>query len=100
MSDEAPPGWAGAPVGEVINDFQPGIASGKRNIDGGVPHLRMNNIGLGGGLVLDLFRIVLAMGAIKSGCGRGNRNAAFGRQHLGFGRSAPVPGRSSLERGV
>ncbi len=58
MSDELPQGWASASVAEVIEDFQPGFASGEKNIEGGVSHLRMNNIGLDGKLVLDLVRTV------------------------------------------
>src|SRR6266481_5206469 len=58
MSDELPKGWASAPVAEVIEDFQPGFASGEKNVEGGVSHLRMNNIGLAGELVLDLVRTV------------------------------------------
>lgn len=58
MSHELPQGWATAPVSEVIEDFQPGFASGEKNVDGGVAHLRMNNIGLSGELVLDLLRTV------------------------------------------
>jgi hypothetical protein len=58
VSDELPRGWATAPVAEVIQDFQPGFASGEKNVAGGVAHLRMNNIGLVGELVLDLVRTV------------------------------------------
>ena len=58
MSDALPQGWATAPVSEVIEDFQPGFASGEKNVEGGVAHLRMNNIGLSGELVLDLLRTV------------------------------------------
>jgi type I restriction enzyme S subunit len=58
MSDELPKGWNTAPVSEVIEDFQPGFASGEKNVEGGVAHLRMNNIGIDGELVLDLIRTV------------------------------------------
>jgi len=58
MSGELPKGWATAPVAEVIEDFQPGFASGEKNVEGGVSHLRMNNIDLDGNLVLDLIRTV------------------------------------------
>jgi type I restriction enzyme S subunit len=58
MSDELPQGWAEMPVAEVIEDYQPGFASGQKNVEGGVAHLRMNNIGLVGELVLDLIRTV------------------------------------------
>jgi type I restriction enzyme S subunit len=56
--DELPKGWATARVEQVIEDFQPGFASGEKNVEGGVAHLRMNNIGLDGELVLDLLRTV------------------------------------------
>jgi type I restriction enzyme S subunit len=58
MSDVLPHRWVAAPVAEVIEDFQPGFASGEKNVVGGVAHLRMNNIGLDGKLVLDLVRTV------------------------------------------
>jgi len=58
MSDELPKGWTTASVSEVIENFQPGFASGEKNVEGGVSHLRMNNIGLDGKLVLDLVRTV------------------------------------------
>src|SRR5262245_6195945 len=58
MNNELPQGWATAPVSEVIEDFQPGFASGEKNVEDGVAHLRMNNIGLSGELVLDLVRTV------------------------------------------
>ena len=55
---ELPEGWASAFVAEVIENFQPGFASGEKHVENGVPHLRMNNIGLEGELVLDLVRTV------------------------------------------
>jgi type I restriction enzyme S subunit len=58
MSDELPQGWATAPVSAVIEDLQAGFASGEKSVAGGVAHLRMNNIGLEGELVLDLIRTV------------------------------------------
>src|SRR5262245_49845393 len=58
MRDEVPQGWATAQVGEGIEDCQSGFASGEKNVEGGVAHLRMNNIGLNGELVLDLVRTV------------------------------------------
>ena len=58
MSDQLPQGWVSTPVKRVIDDFQPGFASGEKNVEGGVAHLRMNNIGLDGKLVLDLVRTV------------------------------------------
>jgi len=29
---------------QVIEDFQPGFASGEKHVAGGVPHLRVNNM--------------------------------------------------------
>ena len=58
MSDKLPKEWATTKVADVIEHFQPGFASGEKTVDGGVPHLRMNNIGLSGELVLDLIRTV------------------------------------------
>ena len=58
MSDEVPEGWATAGVADVINDIQAGFASGKKDLEGGLAHLRMNNIGRDGELVLDLVRTV------------------------------------------
>ncbi len=58
MSEGLPKGWEIVSVAEVIEDFQPGFASGEKTVEGGVAHLRMNNIGLRGDLVLDLVRTV------------------------------------------
>jgi restriction endonuclease S subunit len=58
LTDEVPPKWSYAPLHEVIEDFQPGFASGEKNVEGGVPHLRMNNIGVSGELVMELVRTV------------------------------------------
>ena len=58
MNGDLPNGWALAPVAEVIEDCQSGFASGKKNVEGGIPQLRMNNIGLSGELILDLVRTV------------------------------------------
>ncbi len=58
MSKEMPQGWAAAAVSNVIENLQSGFASGEKNVEGGVAHLRMNNIGLNGELVLDLIRTV------------------------------------------
>ena len=40
MSEELPRGWVTAPVSAIIEDFQPGFASGEKNVEGGVAHLR------------------------------------------------------------
>ncbi|MCF7963781.1 MAG: restriction endonuclease subunit S [Pirellula sp.] len=53
-----PEGWANSIVATVIDDCQPGFASGDKNVEDGVSHLRMNNIGLLGELILDLVRTV------------------------------------------
>lgn len=48
MSDERyelPEGWSWARIGDVVVDAQPGFASGRKGIEGGIRHLRMNNIG-------------------------------------------------------
>jgi type I restriction enzyme S subunit len=58
MSDGIPQGWAKVLVDDVLNDIQSGFASGDKNVKGGLSHLRMNNIGLEGKLVLDLLRTV------------------------------------------
>jgi len=42
---ELPEGWAWATVGDLVVDAQPGFASGKKGIEGGIRHLRMYNIG-------------------------------------------------------
>ena len=55
---ELPEGWASTTVAAVIENFQPGFASGDKNVEFGVSHLRMNNIGLVGELILDLVRTV------------------------------------------
>ena len=39
-----PTGWVNATIDELMLDFQSGFASGKKNIEGGVKHLRMNNV--------------------------------------------------------
>jgi type I restriction enzyme S subunit len=58
MNNCLPKGWASTSVGEVIEDLRSGFASGEKSVEGGVAHLRMNNIGLNGELVLDLVRTV------------------------------------------
>ncbi|MCP5522974.1 MAG: restriction endonuclease subunit S [Verrucomicrobiales bacterium] len=58
MSDGLPQGWVSVPLSETIEDVQPGFASGRKDVEGGITHLRMNNIGLEGELVLDLLRTV------------------------------------------
>jgi restriction endonuclease S subunit len=58
MNTDLPKGWASTTVGRVIEDLRSGFASGEKSVEGGVAHLRMNNIGLKGELVLDLVRVV------------------------------------------
>ncbi|MEQ1902705.1 MAG: restriction endonuclease subunit S [Pirellulaceae bacterium] len=55
---ELPEGWTSTTIAAVIDDCQPGFASGDKNVEDGVSHLRMNNIGLIGELILDLVRTV------------------------------------------
>ncbi len=55
---ELPEGWANATITQVIEDCQPGFASGEKDVANGVRHLRMNNIGNAGELILDLVRTV------------------------------------------
>jgi len=58
MTHDLPEGWARAPLAQVIDDLQAGFASGEKNVKGGLPHLRMNNIALNGKLDLSLLRTV------------------------------------------
>ena len=58
MSRGLPNGWVRVPVAMVIEDLHSGFACGDKNVEGGVAHLRMNNIGLAGDLVLDLVRTI------------------------------------------
>ncbi len=43
--NELPLGWVWATVGDLVVEAQPGFASGKKGVEGGIRHLRMNNIG-------------------------------------------------------
>jgi len=56
--DQIPKGWTRASVADVVQDIHAGFASGEKKVEYGVPHLRMNNIGLSGDLVLDILRTV------------------------------------------
>jgi type I restriction enzyme S subunit len=61
MSDgpwELPDNWTWTTLSEVIIDARPGFASGKKDVIGGIPHLRMNNIGPDCRLNLDIVRTV------------------------------------------
>lgn len=55
---QLPEGWVVTELASVISNYQAGFASGKKDVDGGIPHLRMNNIGVKGELNLDLLRTV------------------------------------------
>lgn len=55
---DLPEGWTTTDLESVIQSYQSGFASGKKDVEGGIPHLRMNNIGVNCGIVLDLLRTV------------------------------------------
>ena len=42
--DQLPEGWEWRQIGDVILDAQAGFSSGQKDVPGGIPHLRMNNI--------------------------------------------------------
>jgi len=58
MTSSLPLGWTVALIDEVSYEVRSGFASGNKNAYGGVSHLRMNNIGVRGELVLDTVRAV------------------------------------------
>jgi type I restriction enzyme, S subunit len=59
IADEGnPEGWACPSLADVVDGAQSGFASGEKAVKGGLQHLRMNNIGEEGSLVLDLIRTV------------------------------------------
>jgi type I restriction enzyme S subunit len=58
MNHDLPQGWTVATLRDVIEHCQPGFASGKKDVADGVPHLRMNNVGVRGEMVTDLIRRV------------------------------------------
>lgn len=55
---ELPEGWTSTALKDVLEDVQSGFASGEKGVEGGLKHLRMNNIGVDGKLNLDLLRTV------------------------------------------
>src|SRR5215213_8605688 len=55
---EIPEGWSNTPIRDIIESFQAGFASGQKEVEGGLKHLRMNNIGVDGKLNLDVLRSV------------------------------------------
>ena len=60
IEEKLPDGWASAVLADVVVNAQSGFASGKKDVPSGLRHLRMNNIGQEGELVLDLIRTVPA----------------------------------------
>ncbi len=52
--NDLPEGWTTNDLEAVIQNYQSGFASGKKDVAAGVSHLRMNNIGVKGEVVLDL----------------------------------------------
>jgi type I restriction enzyme S subunit len=55
---ELPERWGWASLGDIIENAQPGFASGKKDVPNGLCHLRMNNIDSECNLNLDLVRTV------------------------------------------
>jgi type I restriction enzyme S subunit len=53
-----PRDWTRTILAKVLEDCQAGFASGKKDVPDGLPHLRMNNIGVNGKLNLELLRTV------------------------------------------
>jgi len=58
MNNVLPRVWTVSNITQVVEDIRPGFACGEKNVEEGFPHLRMNNIGEEGDLVLDLLRKV------------------------------------------
>lgn len=65
---ELPEGWEWKRLGDkkVLTDIQPGFACGIKDVIGGVPHLRMNNISKDGFLDMSLVRRIPKEKAEKS----------------------------------
>lgn len=55
---DLPKGWLKVKLAEVIDNYQAGFASGKKDVVNGLFHLRMNNIDSQGGVDLKLLRTV------------------------------------------
>jgi type I restriction enzyme S subunit len=53
-SNEWPKGWGLHRLGDLLADIQPGFACGEKSASEGIPHLRMNNIGVNGKIDLSL----------------------------------------------
>jgi type I restriction enzyme S subunit len=56
--DPPPDGWALPKLADIVAQAQSGFASGEKALPNGFQHLRMNNIGEEGALVLNLLRTV------------------------------------------
>lgn len=56
ISENLPPTWRVKPLAELCKSIQPGFAQGTKNVEGGIIHLRMNNIGINFELNFDLVR--------------------------------------------
>ena len=56
--DRIPIGWEILKIGDkqVCFEIQPGFACGKKDVAGGTPHLRMNNISTNGNVDFSLVR--------------------------------------------
>ena len=65
---ELPEGWEWRALGdhEILTDIQPGYACGKKDVEGGAIHLRMNNVSKTGTLDWSLIRRIPADVAEKS----------------------------------
>ena len=53
-----PDSWTSVQLADLVVNAQSGFASGDKAVEGGISHLRMNNIGSDGELALDLIRTV------------------------------------------
>jgi len=54
VEKELPEGWKWVRLENVLSDIQPGFACGAKSKSEGLPHLRMNNIGIDGKIDLSL----------------------------------------------
>src|SRR5687767_11996459 len=55
---ELPAGWTTCSIEHAIESIQAGFASGRKDVEGGLFHLRMNNISVDARLNLELLRTV------------------------------------------
>ncbi|MGF1488744.1 MAG: hypothetical protein ACFBSE_16790, partial [Prochloraceae cyanobacterium] len=58
IKSNLPIGWVKTTVKDVIRDYQAGFASGKKDVENGLNHLRMNNIDIEAKIDLSLLRTV------------------------------------------